>query len=203
MNTILYIHGAFASSISFNRIKEKLPEHEAIMLDYTVDDDLRQVIDDCVKKLKESGKHVSIVAHSLGGILGSIIAQKSQLVDLAVTMSTPFGGSKAADVLKWFNPHPMFEHICTSSSLLRSMYSNPAGAPTLSLVTTKGRNPMMNEDNDGVVSIHSQTAWDAPQYVTVPYSHVEVLVADETITKIKEFLFDERLNNDDRSSSIR
>lgn len=203
MKTILYIHGAFASSTSFNRIREKLPEHEAILLDYTVDDNLTKVIDDCVKKLKESGKRVSIVAHSLGGILGSIIAQKSQLVDQVVSMSTPYGGSKAADIIKWINPHPMFEQICTSSPLLRSLYAKPAGAKTLGIVTTMGKNPMMKEDNDGVVSIDSQTAWKEPEYVTVAYSHVEVLVANETITIIKEFLFDERLDNDDRSSGLR
>ena len=202
MNKILYIHGAFASSTSFNRIREKLPEHKALVLEYTVDDNLRTVIDNCVKQLKESGERVSIVAHSLGGILGSIIAQKSGLVDQVVTMSTPFGGIRSADLMKWINPHPMFEQICSSSPLLRTLYGKPAGAETLSIVTTSGKNPMMREDNDGVVSIESQTAWNAPKYTMLAYSHVEVLVANETITIIKEFLFDERLDNDDRASGL-
>lgn len=203
MKTILYIHGAFATPGSFRRIKENLPDHEAILLQYTVSDDINDVVNACVKLLKESGKRVSIIAHSLGGVLGSRIAQKSQLVDRTVTMSTPFGGSRAADMMKWFNPHPMFETISSNSAILRHMYSEPAGSPTLSLVTTEGQNPMMNEDNDGVVSIKSQTAWNEPEYVSVPFNHFEVLLADETITIIKEFLFDERLDHDDRSGGLR
>ena len=190
MKTILYIHGAFSSSNAFNRIREKLPEHEAIFVEYTVEQNLRQVIDDCVKRLKVNGQHVSIVAHSLGGVLGSIIAQKSDMVDQVVTMSTPFGGNKAADILKWFNPHPMFETISASSPLMRQLHSEPAGAPTLSIITTSGHNPMMKEENDGVVSIDSQTAWWCPEYVQVPYSHIDILMADEPISIIKGFLFD-------------
>jgi hypothetical protein len=83
------------------------------------------------------------------------------------------------------------------------LYQSDAGCPTLSLVTVKGDNPMINEDNDGVVSVKSQTAWSAPEYISVPYNHFEVLLADETITIIKEFLFDERLDNDDRCGRIR
>jgi pimeloyl-ACP methyl ester carboxylesterase len=203
MKTILYIHGAFATPGSFTRIKEKLPNHEAILLEYNVGDDIEKIIVDCVKLLKENGKRVSIVAHSLGGVLAARIAQKSTLVDKAITMSTPFGGSKAADMMKWFNPHPMFETISSTSSLLRRLYQSDAGCPTRSLVTVKGENPMINEDNDGVVSVKSQTAWNAPEYISVPYNHFEVLLADETITIIKEFLFDERLDNDDRSCGLR
>jgi pimeloyl-ACP methyl ester carboxylesterase len=202
MTTILYIHGAFATPSSFNRIKEKLPNHEAILLEYNVGDNINEVITKCVKQLKEKNERVSIVAHSLGGVLAAIIAQKCSLVDKTITMSTPFGGSKAADMMKWFNPHPMFETISSQSSLLRNLYQSKAGCPTRSLVTTKGQNPMINEDNDGVVSVKSQTAWNAPEYVSVPYNHFEVLLADETITIIKEFLFDERFDNDDRRGCV-
>lgn len=194
MKTILYIHGAFSSSNAFNRIKEKLPEHEAIAVNYTVDQDLKQVINDTVKMLKDNGKRVSIVSHSLGGILGSIVAQKCDLVDSVVTMSTPFGGSKAADIMKWFNPHPMFETICSGSHLLRSLYNERAGAPTLSIVSTAGQNPMMKEENDGVVSIASQTAWDEPEYKYIPYSHVDILMANEPIAMIEEFVFADALS---------
>jgi pimeloyl-ACP methyl ester carboxylesterase len=190
MKTILYIHGAFSSSSAFNRIKEKLPDHEAVLLNYTVDQDLKQVINDTVKLLKENGKRVSIVSHSLGGILGSVIAQKSDMVDKVVTMSTPFGGSKAADIMKWFNPHPMFEAICSGSSLLRSLYNKPANAPTLSIVTIAGQNPMMKEENDGVVSIESQISWNHPEYKYLPYSHIDILMADEPIAMIEDFLFE-------------
>lgn len=198
MKTILYIHGAFATSSSFNRIRENLPDHEAILLEYNVGENIGNVIADCLAKIEEQDKPVSIVAHSLGGVLASHVALKSKLVDKVITMSTPFGGSKAADMMKWFNPHPMFETICSSSSLLRNLHNSQAGCPTRSLVTTEGQNPMINEANDGVVSVKSQTAWLAPEYIKVPYNHFEVLLVDETITKIKEFLFDEKSNNDDR-----
>jgi Uncharacterised protein family (UPF0227) len=203
MTTILYIHGAFSTPGSFTRIKEKLPLHESIEIEYNVGDNIDVVIANSVKKLKANGERVSIVAHSLGGVLAAIIAQNCSLVDKTVTMSTPFGGSKAADMMKWFNPHPMFETISSQSALLRKLYQSGAGCPTLSLVTTRGQNPMINEENDGVVSIKSQTAWKAPDYISVPYNHFEVLMADETITIIKEFLFDERHDNDDRSGGLR
>jgi hypothetical protein len=56
MKTILYIHGAFATPGSFTRIKENLPNHEAILLQYNVGDDIEKVITDCVKLLKENGE---------------------------------------------------------------------------------------------------------------------------------------------------
>lgn len=189
MKTILYIHGAFATPLSFTLIQRSLPEHKAEYLEYDVADDLYDVIDNEVKRLVERGERVEIISHSLGGVLASRIAQKSKMVDKVVTMGTPFGGNKAAALMKWLNPHPMFKIITPNSYMLSELRSNAVGAPTLSLVTTAGRNPMFNEPNDGVVTIDSQQSFHGPDYVEVPYSHIEVLLAEQTIKMITEFLF--------------
>jgi pimeloyl-ACP methyl ester carboxylesterase len=190
MKTILYIHGAFSTPLTFTHIKNNLPDHEAEFLTYDVSDTLQFVIDKEVERLKKRREHVSIIAHSLGGVLGSLIAQKTKLVDRVVTMSTPFGGNKAADLIKWFNPHPMFETISTTGPLTSSLRMSDMACPTLSLVTTKGNNPMFSEANDSAVTIKSQIAWDGPEYIELPYNHFEVLFADQPIKLIKEFLFD-------------
>jgi pimeloyl-ACP methyl ester carboxylesterase len=190
MKTILYVHGAFSTPATFKRIQENLPPHKAEFLSYSVSENISLVIDAEVKRLKARGEHVSIVAHSLGGAIASLIAQKTNLVDRVVTMGTPFGGNKAAELIKWFNPHAMFETISTNSPLLTSLRNSPLGCPTLSMVTTEGGNPMFTEANDGAVTIKSQTAWDAPEYVAVPFNHFEVLLADQPIQIIKDYLFD-------------
>lgn len=188
MKNILYIHGAFSTKGSFNYIKEKLPKHNITFLEYNIGDDIHDVIDKCVQTLVENNKKVSIVAHSFGGIIAAVVAQKCALVEKVLTISSPFGGSKAADLIKWFNPHPTFTTICTSSSVLRALNGAKPTCPIRSIITTCGQNPIFSEDNDGVVTVSSQKAWNTTDIKELEFNHFEVLMSTEIVAEIRQFL---------------
>lgn len=186
---IVYIHGAFASSIGFIRIMEKLPNHIAYTPEYTIEDALDHIIMNISNSISEVGEPVSIVSHSLGGVIAVAISQINPLVTNILTMGTPFGGCKAADMIKWFNKHIMFDNISTTSPILRRIAKTPLTCPIKSIVTSKGGNPMFTEPNDGVVTVASQTMLLGPEYVYMDVNHSEVLVTDLAIQIAKDFIF--------------
>jgi pimeloyl-ACP methyl ester carboxylesterase len=93
---ILYIHGAYASPTTFRHMIEHLPDHRAAFADY---DCLTNSVEDVVRSLKATaaesfgGEPYSIIAHSLGGVVGLRLAADDEPVEQIFTMSTPFGGS--------------------------------------------------------------------------------------------------------------
>ena len=189
MPHIFYIHGAFSSAIGFTRIIEKLPDHTAHTPEYTVDHSLESIILDINAQIVKLGKPVTIVGHSLGGVIAVAISHINPLVTNVVTMSSPFGGSKAADVMKWFNHHIMFESICTTSATLRRIRTSKLQCPVTSIITNKGGNPMFTEPNDGVVTVASQLALAGSKYVTLSVGHSEVLLTDDAVKITHDIVF--------------
>jgi pimeloyl-ACP methyl ester carboxylesterase len=188
MRKILYIHGAFSSSLSFQRIREKLPKHEAITIDYTVDQKINEVIDSVNALLSHEEGPIDIVAHSLGGIVGTSVAKQSEKIRSIVTLSTPFGGSKVADLLRWISSHELYKSLCPTT-LLQELQAGPLRCKHRCVITTVGNNPMMYEPNDGVVTLKSQMAAIHAEQIQVPINHFEILLSDTTVKLIKEFTF--------------
>lgn len=186
---IVYIHGAFSSSLSFIRIRERLPKHNAILIEYTVDKPIQEVIDSAVADINSLGCDVDVVSHSLGGVIAISSAHRTNKIKSVVTLGTPFGGSVAADTLKWFSTHELYQSCHTNSPVLKSLHKTPLPCPVRGIVTTMGNNPVMYEPNDGVVSVRSQMALRGVEIVKVPLNHFEVLIADVTVRLIREFIF--------------
>jgi pimeloyl-ACP methyl ester carboxylesterase len=190
MNThIVYVHGACASATSFTRIKEKLPDHQAYFIEYTMDTDLSVVVSKIALLVNTIGEPVSIISHSLGGVLSVAASHVNPLITSVMTMATPFGGCKAADMIRWFNRHIMFEGISTQGKLITKTLRTPISCPVVSVVTSKSGNPMFAEPNDGVVSVASQTALKGPNYIHLNYTHNEVLMSDEVVSIAKNLIF--------------
>lgn len=186
---IVYVHGACASGKSFTRIIEKLPEHQAHIVEYTMDTDLEQVVRKIDAMIKQIGKPVSIISHSLGGVLSVAASHMNPLITGVMTMGTPFGGCKAADMIRWFNRHIMFEGISTHGVVIKRNLSTPLNCRVVSVVTSKSGNPMFLEPNDGVVTVASQVALKGPEYIYLHNTHNEVLMSDEVVAIAKSFIF--------------
>ena len=136
------------------------------------------------------GKPYSIVAHFLGGAVGFCLAADGEPVEQIFTMSSPFGGSKAATMLNMaFCLTPVFADINPLGSTIRSVRQDEITVPIRSVVTTSGGTPLMHEANDGVVSVASQTCLKGPDYHRVDFSHFEVLIADPVTDLAHDFLF--------------
>lgn len=182
MKKICYIHGAWASPRSFAWIKEHLPPHEVIDIQYSCSRNVTSTVADIEKTIKNVGP-VNIISHSLGGVMAVALAGRCSNVEKVATMSSPFGGSRAASFLQFITPGSFMSEIQPHSPLMRE--ARNASVVPLCLVTTAGRSASMVEPNDGVVTIKSQMALDAAHYVKLPVNHFEILLSDETIHHIK------------------
>lgn len=198
MRDVWYIHGANCTQTSFKRIVDKLPKHNVNFIDYDSRWSIEEILYHSWESLP-SNKTVSLVGHSLGGIISVLLAHEAQFIESdkkiekVVTISSPFGGSLHANILKWIYPeYKILKAISTKSSFIQKLLSLGVSTPTLSIISTSGGLPAIKEPNDGIVTINSQTAINGPVYVKIPANHFEILQNDDTIKNIKSFIFNKK-----------
>jgi len=182
---LVYIHGANATSESFNYIKSKLGN--GIDIDYDSRNGFENNLKDMQSTLQDHTDLV-FVAHSLGGIYSLHLANSMPAaVKGAVTLSTPYGGAEVADYVQYFLPFSrLMRDIGPSSWVMRQADKIKIQHPWCNVVTVKGHSPFITEPNDGVVTISSQRHHADMELVEVDYNHYEVVLSDEVIKIIKE-----------------
>ncbi len=188
---ILYIHGAMASSVSFNYLHPKLPEHVAHYIEYDIEEGIRVVIDRTKSFISEIGEPVSIIAHSMGGLIAvtAAIENGGCYIDKILTFSAPFGGLEGANMMRWINRHPFYQDMNTSAPVVNFLKNNVPTMPVRTVVTTRGSNPIYNEPNDGVVTVASQMAIKHFEQIFVEHGHCEVLLSCNAVVLAQQFLF--------------
>lgn len=186
---IAYVHGLNQSHFSFNYLRAALPEHEAVLVNYQSHQPLRDSIDEVRKQLPKKGEFC-LVGHSLGGIISVLMAaEHHDRVKALATISSPFGGSKAATALRWIPGHPkIIEDITPTSGKIELISQLRLDVPTLVMVSTAGQLPTSPEPNDGIVTISSQKALKFGRKVEIKANHFEVLMHERTASLLKEFL---------------
>lgn len=186
---VWYIHGAGSTSLSFNWMKARLPTHEAVDINYTTIKPLAETISYLREQAAAASRPVNIIGHSLGGVIAAAVAQEAP-VSKIVTMGSPFGGSFAASVIRWFAPTQLMRDVSQQSPVLAALRRNPPTTPILSFVTDSNFT-ILGERTDGVVTVDSQTTLKGPKYVTMPVNHFEVLLHPEVVDGIKGWMFGE------------
>jgi pimeloyl-ACP methyl ester carboxylesterase len=182
---LVYIHGANATSESFNYIRTKLGS--GIDIDY----DSRNGFENNLKLMQmqlEDVDNIAFVAHSLGGIYSLHLANiMPKQVLGAVTLSTPYGGAEVADYAQYFLPFSrLMRDIGPSSWAMREAAKIKVQHPWCNVVTVQGRSPFIVVANDGVVSIQSQRHHADMELIDVDYNHYEVVLAEPVIEIIRE-----------------
>jgi pimeloyl-ACP methyl ester carboxylesterase len=182
---LVYIHGANATSESFNYIRTKLGS--GIDIDY----DSRNGFENNLKLMQmqlEDVDNIAFIAHSLGGIYSLHLANiMPKQVLGAVTLSTPYGGAEVADYAQYFLPFSrLMRDIGPSSWAMREAAKIKVQHPWCNVVTVQGRSPFIVVANDGVVSIQSQRHHADMELVDVDYNHYEVVLAEPVIEIIRE-----------------
>ena len=182
---LVYIHGANATSESFNYIRSKIGS--GIDVNYDSRNGFENNLNDMLAQLKDV-KDLAFVAHSLGGVYALHIANAlPNNVSGAVTISTPYGGAEVADYVQYFLPFSrLMRDIGPSSWAMRQADKIKIQHPWTNIVTIKGQSPFMHEPNDGVVTIVSQKHHDDMELVEVEYNHYEVVLSDAVIDIIKK-----------------
>jgi pimeloyl-ACP methyl ester carboxylesterase len=187
---LVYIHGANATSESFNYIRTKLGN--GIDIDY----DSRNGFENNLKVMQlqlEDVDNIAFIAHSLGGIYSLHLANiMPKQVLGAVTLSTPYGGAEVADYAQYFLPFSrLMRDIGPSSWAMRQSNQIKIQHPWTNVVTVRGQSPFMVEPNDGVVTINSMRHHADMELVDVDYNHYEVVLSDKIVDiidkRIKKF----------------
>ena len=183
--TLVYIHGASATSESFNYIRSKLGT--GIDINYDSRNGFENNLEDMKAQLK-GVKNIAFVAHSLGGIYSLHIANAiPENVKGAVTLSTPYGGAEVAEFAQFFLPFSrLMRDIGPSSWAMKQAKQIKIQHPWTNVVTLRGQSPFIPTANDGVVSIESQKHHADMELVEVEYNHYEVVLSDQVIEIIKE-----------------
>jgi len=182
---LVYIHGASATSESFNYIRSKIGD--GIAVNY----DSRNGFENNLENLKRElspFKDIFFIAHSLGGIYSLHLANAMPKQVLgAVTLSTPYGGAEVADFAKYFLPFSrLMRDIGPSSWVMRQADKIKIQHPWTNVVTVQGQSPFIAEPNDGVVTISSMKHHADMELVEVDYNHYEVVLSDQIVRIIKE-----------------
>ena len=183
--TLVYIHGASATSESFNYIRSKLGA--GVDINYDSRNGFENNLEDMKAQLKGI-KNIAFVAHSLGGIYSLHIANAiPENVKGAVTLSTPYGGAEVAEFAQFFLPFSrLMRDIGPSSWAMKQASQIKIQHPWTNVVTLRGQSPFIPTANDGVVSIASQRYHSDMELVEVEYNHYEVVLSDQVIDIIKE-----------------
>ncbi len=186
---LVYIHGANATSESFTFIRDKIQGFEEIIIDYSCfysfKDNLKKMIDILANN---TGKFF-FIAHSLGGIYSLHLADTFKYqTEGAVTLSTPYKGNVAADIVSKIMPSVQFlKDVGTRSEPIISCANIKIQWDWTNVVTTKGQCLWLRQPNDGVVTIESMKRPDI-NLVEVPLNHYEVVVSRSTVNIILENL---------------
>lgn len=186
--TIAYIPGFNSTTTAFSFIKASLPVHEAIPINYDTHQPLKKSIQFVSSKIP-ANKPVFIVAHSLGGIIATHTASfKNHDIAGIITISTPFGGSKAAWIMRWIMRSSVMGDITPDAYHIRKINSIEL-PPTKSIISTSGSIPTALEKNDSVVTINSQLHLKNSEKHFINANHFEVLQHSRTVDIIKETIW--------------
>lgn len=153
---------------------------------------LKDSISQVAKQLPKK-EPITLIAHSLGGIIAMAIAlEQSHDIQKIITISSPFGGSKFALWAKWFiSGLPVLNDLTPQSELMKRFKTETIIYPVLSVISTGGALPFTLEPNDSIVSVASQKALSYGKKIEVKANHFEVLQHAKTIDTIKKFLSEE------------
>lgn len=185
---IIYIHGANATSVSFNYIRSQLAYNDHVV-EYNSNDGFTSNLIRIHQEIKDF-TDVFFIGHSLGGIYALHLADLMPAAVLgAVTLSTPYGGSEIADFVKYLLPFSkLLRDIGPASKPMQTTRDTKVQHPWLNIVTIKGDSPWMARQNDGVVSLSSMRCRTDMELVELPVNHYEVLLSPATVDIIKSRL---------------
>jgi pimeloyl-ACP methyl ester carboxylesterase len=186
---LVYIHGANATSESFNYIRKHIGGNDFVV-NYDSRNGFQKNLEDISAQIKNFN-NVFFICHSLGGIYALHLANKfPKIVVGAVTLSTPYGGAEVADVAKYFLPYSrLLKDIGPNSWAMREASKIHVQHPWCNIVTVCGDTPWVMGKNDGVVTIASQKHHgEDMDLIEVEYNHYEVVLSDQVVKIIQERL---------------
>lgn len=144
-----------------------------------------------------------VVAHSMGGLVSraaiteAVAAEGKNFIPHFVSISTPWGGHKAAEsgIRHLKKPVPSWLDVAPNSDYLLKLYATPLPEGTthdLLYGSIEGGPFWMKEKNDGVVTVESETDLRIKRSTTsfqhLIYEHVEILKQPAVVERVEQLL---------------
>lgn len=191
---ILMIHGAGATSLSFNYISLWL-DQEIQTIDYKVGESK----EDIFKRIHNPEDITYIMGHSYGGLLSAMWLDENPDNNAKglITIASPWQGSPTARILNWFLSDPVWHDMNPGSDLLKAVNQIQLNLPVKNIVANpqQGGNGLAGRStNDGTIPVDS--ARNTPKGFTrcrsveIPHGHSEILQSWSTIEQIRMFIDD-------------
>lgn len=183
---VLAIHGAFSTPTVFNYLRMQLCEYSWNFFDY------RNSTSDIVELVYKSSlclpknTLVHVVGHSMGGLIGLAISQLPNVASVT-TIATPLGGLELNLFQSFFSRSLFLSEISRDSQFVKNLQKSTYTKPIQHIITTKGFSPWIYEPNDGVVTLKSQTVWNAGPQKLIASNHAEVMLNSDTALLLREF----------------
>ena len=183
---LVYIHGNHATADSFNFIRSKLPGHNDILLEYDSSHGFYSNHAAMIERLAGLDD-IFFVAHSLGGIHALHLAHElGRRVVGGVTMSTPYGGSEAAEMVACLLPFSqVLKDIRPRSAPIIAGRAISLSVPWTNLVSISGSSPFMLAANDGVVTLGSMRHRSDIELVDIECNHFEIVLNPRALAVIE------------------
>jgi pimeloyl-ACP methyl ester carboxylesterase len=194
---LVLIPGAYSSPIMWMYFKAEMPKDiESIYLDYNPELSLEDILHSFEKKLNGITDDITVVGHSLGGILAVLLAGRCKQIKKVITIAAPFGGILISRWMAyvslmitpfnklWNNTHP-------DNKLLRQLRDNELPAPVLVYLVETQNSTMWFEPSDGVVTLYSQKALGDKKDITykkVYCTHADGMMHPDIISDINAML---------------
>ncbi len=185
-NNVLAIHGAFSTPLIFGFLKRELHQFNWKFVDYPSQPDSIQSVLNRAQEFEAAGKAYHLVGHSMGGLI-ALSLSKQTWVKSITTIATPLGGIDLNPLQRWINRSQFLNDITGNSSFVKKLQAQMYPQPVQHIVTTKGFNPWLWEDNDGVVTLRSQRNWCTGSVIDIPANHSEVMLHGTTAQTLRDF----------------
>lgn len=183
--SILAIHGAFSTPTIFNYLKLKVRGKQWNLFDYSADiNDFRQVCERAVDAITEP---CHVIGHSMGGMIALYLAGHYN-VRTITTIAAPLDGLDVSMAQQYLSRSSFIRELSRNGRFVMDLHRAAYPMPVQHIITTRGFNPYMFDENDGVVSLKAQRGWSAGSVHEIAANHAEIMQHDQTVDLIKSFI---------------
>lgn len=188
---IVYIHGNRSTANTFNFIRAQITGYPETVIEYDSRNGFYRNHDTMLAQL-EGLEDLFFVAHSLGGIHALHLSQAlGSKVLGGMTMSTPYGGSEAANMVACFLPFSrVISDIRPCGKPIKDAERMKAPRRWTNIVTTSGASPFIPQPNDGIVSVSSMRHRQDIRLIEVACNHFEVVLDPLVVEIIRDLIIE-------------